>query len=174
MKLKNDLIQVFFITFVQSLVLGRKKGGHKMEVAVKKVVEESRNGEVILQFLRKLANFFWHGISIWVFIALWELAPRVGWVPQTFIAPPTVVMSTLWDLLLSGVLIKHVEASLFRSLWGFTIAAIVGIPFGFFLGGWFKLFERIISPVLNLLHAVNPFSRSLYYYSVLAKYLKWR
>lgn len=132
-----------------------------MEVTVKKVVEKCYNrrvGESILYFIKKTANFFWNGISILMFIALWELAPRAGWVPQTFIAPPSVVLTTLWELLLSGILFQHSEVSLFRAIGGFIAAAVIGIPLGFLLGGWFKLFERIISPILYLLHAVNPFS----------------
>lgn len=132
-----------------------------MEATAKKILGEPQNcyrENVFLAFLTRIGKFFCHGISIIIFVLVWELGPRLGLVPETFIAPPTTVIKTLVELLLSGVLIKHIEASLFRAVLGFFAAAVIGIPLGFFLGGWFKLFERILNPVLNLLHAVNPFS----------------
>lgn len=132
-----------------------------MEVAAKKYVGENSSSDkenVLITYGKKIGNLLYHGSSLIIFVLIWELAPRLGLVPETFIAPPTTVVRTLIELLLSGVLIKHIEASLFRAIFGFIAAAIIGIPLGFFLGGWFKLFERILNPVLNLLHAVNPFS----------------
>ncbi|WP_324332416.1 ABC transporter permease [Methylomusa anaerophila] len=89
---------------------------------------------------------------------IWEIAPRAGWVPHTFISPPSEVLSTVWELLLSGVLTKHIGVSLGRALFGFLLAVIIGVPLGFLLGGSFKLFERIVTPVLRLLGEVNPFA----------------
>jgi NitT/TauT family transport system permease protein len=131
-----------------------------MEIALEKTSEKvsqksKKGGENICQ---KISRLLRDGISIILFIIIWEIAPRVGWVPQTFISPPTVVLSTLWDLILSGILIKHIEVSMFRALLGFVLAAVLGIPLGFFLGGGFRLFERIMTPLLRLLAEVNPFS----------------
>jgi NitT/TauT family transport system permease protein len=132
-----------------------------VEAIAKKLLGETQSyykENVFLSWLKKVGNFFYYGSSILVFLLIWELTPRLGLVPETFIAPPTTVIKTLAELFLSGVLIKHIEASLFRAVFGFVAAAIIGIPLGFLLGGWFRLFERILNPVLNLLHAVNPFS----------------
>lgn len=132
-----------------------------MEATAKKFLGEDNScykENVLITYIKKTGNLLYHGISLIIFVLIWELAPRLGLVPETFIAPPTTAIKTLAELLLSGVLVKHIEASLFRAIFGFIAAAIIGIPLGFFLGGWFKLFERILNPVLNLLHAVNPFS----------------
>lgn len=124
-----------------------------------RIIEAKENsGEKVKRIVGKIGSFLYDSISIITFVALWEIAPRIGWVPQTFISPPSVVLSTLWDLLTSGILIKHIQISMFRALFGFVFAALVGIPLGFFLGGWFHLFERIVTPVLRLLAEVNPFS----------------
>ncbi len=98
--------------------------------------------------------------SILLFFALWELAPKAGGLLETFIAPPSVVVRTLWDLLLSGELLGHLAVSLGRATTGFVVATLVALPLGFLLGGNFKSFERIVNPVLRFLGQVNPFSLS--------------
>lgn len=132
-----------------------------MEAVVKKVIEE-RSGnnkvKIVVNFFRKIGRSLFDSASILIFLAIWEIAPRAGLVPQTFIAPPSIVLATLRDLVVSGVLLQHSEVSLFRALSGFLAAVALGVPLGFLLGGWFKLFERVLNPVLSMLNAVNPFS----------------
>ncbi|MCW2277698.1 ABC transporter permease [Heliophilum fasciatum] len=101
---------------------------------------------------------FANSAAIIVFLLLWEIAPRVGWVEQTFIAPPSVALATIGKWLVKGTLIKHVGVSLSRALLGFILAMMVGIPLGFLLGGWYRTFERIVTPVLRLMGEVNPFA----------------
>ena len=96
--------------------------------------------------------------SILLFFAVWEVAPRCGGLLETFIAPPSVVLITLWELLLSGELYGHVAISLGRAISGFTGAALIALPLGFLLGGNFTTFERIVTPVLRFLGQVNPFT----------------
>ncbi len=96
--------------------------------------------------------------SILIFFIAWELAPRAGGLLETFIAPPSLVLKTLWDLFQCGELLGHVGVSLGRAASGFAIAALVAIPLGFLLGGSFKTFERFINPVLRFLGQLNPFS----------------
>jgi len=133
-----------------------------METVLRKIVEKKIGSHTekdkVGVLLKKIAAVFYDSLSIIIFIGIWEIAPRVGWVPQTFISPPTIIVSTLWDLIVSGVLVKHIGVSLGRAILGFVCAAVIAIPLGFFLGGWFRLFERIITPVLRLLGEVNPFS----------------
>ncbi|GBG57117.1 sulfonate ABC transporter permease [Sporomusaceae bacterium FL31] len=107
---------------------------------------------------KKIAGILFDKISIILFLLIWEIAPRAGWVPQTFISPPSIVAETLFDLIVSGVLFVHIKTSLLRSVFGFILAVVVGVPLGLFLGGWFPLFERIMNPVLRLLSEINPFS----------------
>ncbi|WP_378953684.1 ABC transporter permease [Pelosinus sp. sgz500959] len=131
-----------------------------LEKSTEKTIEKTPEKSKIRgnNIVKNITGLLYDGISIILFLILWEIAPRAGWVPQTFISPPSVVLITLWDLITSGVLIKHIEVSMLRALLGFFLAIVVGIPLGFFLGGWFHLFERIVTPVLRLLAEVNPFS----------------
>jgi NitT/TauT family transport system permease protein len=96
--------------------------------------------------------------SILLFFIVWELAPKAGGLLETFIAPPSVVVITLWELLITGELCGHVAVSLGRATAGFGVASLVAIPLGFLLGGNFRRFERIVNPVLGFLGQVNPFS----------------
>lgn len=108
--------------------------------------------------LKQLGGIVFDRMAIIIFLVIWEIAPRVGWVPQTFISPPSLILETLVDLIVSGVLFVHIKTSLLRSVFGFILSVAIGIPLGLFLGGWFPLFERVMNPVLRLLSAINPFS----------------
>lgn len=96
--------------------------------------------------------------SILLFFAVWELVPRAGGLLETFIAPPSVVVKTLYEMLVSGQLHGHVGVSLTRAVTGFAVATVVAIPLGFLLGGSFKTVERLVNPVIRFLGQVNPFS----------------
>ena len=99
-----------------------------------------------------------NSLSLIIFMLLWETLPRTGVVKQTFIAPPTIVASTIWELLTGGVLLEHIVVSLQRALSGFLLATLVAVPLGFLVGGWFRTVQRILTPLLRLLSEVNPFS----------------
>jgi NitT/TauT family transport system permease protein len=97
-------------------------------------------------------------LSILLFFAVWELVPRAGGLFETFIAPPSVVVKTLAELLQSGELYGHIGVSLGRAAAGFSVAGAIAIPLGFVLGGGFRTFERMINLPLRFLGQVNPFS----------------
>ncbi|WP_026471230.1 ABC transporter permease [Alkanindiges illinoisensis] len=94
-------------------------------------------------------TIFKRSIAIVVFLALWEVLPRVGAVDPAFLPPFSVVMQTGWQLTLNGQLLAHLQASLIRSLSGFVIAIIIAIPLGLAIG-WYKPFSDLISPLLEL------------------------
>lgn len=129
-----------------------KKTGNNVET---RLANQQRSfGKV----LRKIGKKFFDRIAIIIFLLIWEIAPHAGWVPQTFISPPSLILTTLFDLIATGVLFIHIKVSLLRSVLGFLLALVIGIPLGFFLGGWFPLFERVMNPVLRLMSSINPFS----------------
>jgi NitT/TauT family transport system permease protein len=97
-------------------------------------------------------------LSILLFFAAWQLAPQLGGIVETFIAPPTVVLKTLYEMSMKGELYGSIGVSLFRAFSGFLLAAAVAIPLGFLLGGSFRTFERLVNPLLRFLGQVNPFS----------------
>lgn len=107
----------------------------------------------------EILKFYFHRwIAILVFLLIWELAPRIGLVNILFISPPSIVLTSMYNLILSGELIHHTASSLIRVSTGFGIALIVALPLGFLLGGWFKNFETSVNPLLQVLGQANPFT----------------
>jgi NitT/TauT family transport system permease protein len=59
------------------------------------------------------------------------------------------------ELMRKGLLLKYVVASLFRVTWGFSLAVIVGVPLGLFLG-WFRPAFQAINPLIQVLRPISP------------------
>ncbi|WP_082887069.1 ABC transporter permease [Bordetella ansorpii] len=88
-------------------------------------------------------------IGIAGFLLSWELLPRTGVVSQAYLSPPSDVAQAIIDLGGQGELLKHVLASLQRSLWGLLLAIALGVSLGLLMGR-FARFERVIDPILQL------------------------
>lgn len=82
-------------------------------------------------------------------LVFWEVAPRVGLVDFTFFPPFSKVVEGWWGLVISGDLYAHFQASILRSLIGFGLAILVGIPLGLIIG-WYPLANELLNPVLEL------------------------
>lgn len=105
-----------------------------------------------------LRSYIHRSLAIIIFLLIWEAAPRLGLVNMLFIPPPSVVLISMVNLILSGELLKHTASSLIRVSTGFGIALLVALPLGFLLGGWFKSFETAVDPLLQILGQANPFT----------------
>ena len=93
---------------------------------------------------------FLRSVAIVVLLAAWELLPRLHLVEPAFLPPFSEVLTTAWQLIRSGELAGHIVASLSRSLLGFGLAIATGVPLGLLMG-WYKGFERAVSPLLESL-----------------------
>jgi NitT/TauT family transport system permease protein len=111
--------------------------------------------------MRKLANFFTGSlektIGLILFIALWELAPRAGWVNSTYLSPPSAVVYALIALLKSGDLLKHLLISLQRALVGMAVAVSFGMIFGLFIG-YFKKIEGYLDALFQSFRQMSAFA----------------
>jgi NitT/TauT family transport system permease protein len=87
--------------------------------------------------------------AIAVLAAIWEVLPRLGLVDATFLPPLSEVLGAWWQLVLSGELIEHAQASLTRSLAGFALAVVVAIPLGLLIG-WYKPAATLLNPLLEV------------------------
>ena len=92
-------------------------------------------------------------IAVVVAILLWDIAIRLA--GDTLIPGPFAVAKALGELAISGKLVRYAIASLFRVTWGFTLAVVVGIPLGLFLG-WFRRAGRTVGPTLQFLRPISP------------------
>ena len=59
------------------------------------------------------------------------------------------------ELIQRGVLLKYVVASLFRVSIGFTLAVLIGVPFGLLLG-WFRPAFLAFNPLIQILRPISP------------------
>jgi NitT/TauT family transport system permease protein len=93
-------------------------------------------------------------LGIVVFLAIWEIAPRTGIVNANFLPPFSVAVKTLFSLLSSGELIKHILISLRRSVVGFALGFGFAIPFGILIGS-FKKLEYYVDPLIQALRQTS-------------------
>lgn len=108
--------------------------------------------------LRRLsANVFEKSIALVVFLAAWELVPRLGVVDSAFLPPFSQVIATGVAFALKGQLWPHVQVSILRALGGFLLGVVTGVPAGIALG-WYPAAERYLNPLLQFLRQINPVS----------------
>ncbi|MEU6829500.1 ABC transporter permease [Nocardia beijingensis] len=88
-------------------------------------------------------------VVIALFLLLWQLAPTLGLVDEVFLPPFSVVAQAFADLVASGEMWTHVSASLSRSLAGYSLALIAGIPVGIAIA-WYKPVADFLNPILEL------------------------
>ncbi len=88
-----------------------------------------------------------------LFILAWHLGVQLS---GTHIFPkPAAVLAGMVELVRRGVLIKYIIASLFRVAVGFSLALVVGVPLGLFLG-WFPRAFQAFNPVIQVLRPISP------------------
>lgn len=83
------------------------------------------------------------------FLALWEVAPRVGLVDKVFLPPFSEVVEAWFALAANGQLWEHVSASLSRALAGLLVAIAVSIPLGVAIA-WYRPVAEFLNPLLEL------------------------
>ena len=88
-------------------------------------------------------------VAIAAFLALWELAPRLGLVNRTFLVPFSDTLPALWHLARNGQLWSNTETSLARALTGFALAIVIAVPLGLVIG-WYRRVAELLGPLLEL------------------------
>ncbi len=74
-----------------------------------------------------------------IFLTLWGVAVRLSH-SELFPTPIDVALG-IGELIEKGLLAKYVVASLFRVTIGFTLAVLIGVPGGLFLGWYGRAFQ---------------------------------
>ena len=83
----------------------------------------------------------------------WEIAVRLGLASGRLIPPPTRLLSTLWDLAVTGELFIHMGATTARVAVGFALGVVSGTLIGA-LAGASRLSRELLDPTLQGLRAV--------------------
>lgn len=101
------------------------------------------------RLLRLLLSGATKSVAIVALLLLWELAPRFELVDPTFLPPFSEVLGAWYGLLQNGQLADNTLASLTRSLSGFGLAVVIGVPLGLLIG-WYRPVADLLSPLLEL------------------------
>ena len=105
-------------------------------------VRNWRTPEVLLRLLSPIA-----------LLLLWELASQAGLIPQRVIAAPSQIGGTLWAMIVSGELGKHLLVSLQRALLGLSIGVSVGVVAAL-ITGLSKRGEVILDSPMQMLRTI--------------------
>jgi NitT/TauT family transport system permease protein len=97
----------------------------------------------------RIVFYLYRLLAIFIFLLAWEIAARLKLVNPVFLPPFTKVMATLYKLAITGELAKHFTISARRSLTGFSLGMLAGIPVGMIIG-WFPKFEYFIDPLIQV------------------------
>ena len=68
---------------------------------------------------------------------------------------PFQVVRGIAELMRKGLLVRYIVASLFRVTCGFSLAVLVGAPFGLFLG-WYRPAYQTFNPLIQVLRPISP------------------
>ena len=87
-----------------------------------------------------------------VLIGAWELGSRTGYISNIALPAPSEALGALADLVETGMLWKHVGASLSRLVLGWTLGTVAGVAVGFMIA----LFSLARAGLLPLVSALFP------------------
>lgn len=86
-------------------------------------------------------------------LVVWELLARLGVVPRNWLPAPSVIAGEMASLFVSGELLGHVGASLFRLLLGFMLGAALGTLLGVATGRSARLYA-LLDPTIQGLRSI--------------------
>ncbi len=85
-------------------------------------------------------------------VAFWQFGTWAGFIPTLFLPSPLSIAETLWRLIVTGVLWRHLSASIARLLIGWFAGTIFGMATGIAAGLW----TVTRSPVMAVVAALFP------------------
>ena len=99
-------------------------------------------------------------IILLALVALWQLLSSSSLFVHQVIPSPWETVLSIKALSLTGLpqgyrLITHIEKSLYRVLYGFSLALIVAIPLGIVMG-WSKVLRELVTPLMEILRPIPP------------------
>lgn len=87
------------------------------------------------------------------FFVIWEAISRSGLVNNIMLPAPTTIVLSGWELLTSGELLRHLGASLWRSLLGFVAGSTLAIAVGVAMAQ-LPLLNATINPLVQMFRAI--------------------
>ena len=87
------------------------------------------------------------------FFLAWEGIVRLELINSAFLPAPSFVASTAYDLIISGELVRHLAASIWRAILGFSFGSIIGILLGI-ATALLPAFRHMSDPLLQMFRAI--------------------
>lgn len=96
-------------------------------------------------------------LSVLVTAALYEAVARSGWFPAVLLPTIPTILQTLWATLADGTMIEHAAFTLYRVLFGFALAVVVGLPLGILMARNPRV-EHFFLPLISALMPIPSFA----------------
>jgi NitT/TauT family transport system permease protein len=90
-----------------------------------------------------------------IFLGVWQIIAVSGLFLPELLPTPLAVFKAMVELAQSGALITHIVSSLIRVFVGFSLAVVIAIPTGFFLGRFEKV-QHAFNPLIQILRPISP------------------
>lgn len=112
--------------------------------------------------IKRKITFQWRGIvfplvAIALLFCAWHYLVKYFAVNESILPSPVNVFSALFEEIQTGVLWKHIIASLYRVLAGFLLASVFAIPLGLLIGTYFFLRTALL-PIVQAFRTISPIS----------------
>lgn len=76
-----------------------------------------------------------------ILVIIWFLVSKLYLIDKFFLPDPLTIIKELWQLIINGIVLPSLSATIIRVLLAFIIAIILGIPLGLWLGRSEKLYR---------------------------------
>jgi NitT/TauT family transport system permease protein len=96
-------------------------------------------------------------LSLLVTAALYEAVARSGWFPAVLLPTIPTILSTLFDTLSDGTMLTHAAFTLYRVMFGFGLAIVVGMPLGILMARHQRV-EHFFLPLISALMPIPSFA----------------
>jgi NitT/TauT family transport system permease protein len=108
---------------------------------------------------RQVPNVVYSVAAVVILLALWFFLSRSSLIKPGYLPTPEELWSTLVDLVKNGYqgkpLSEHIGVSLFRTLCGFALGVLFGVPVGL-LAGYSRRAGAMISPIMAFIRPIPP------------------
>lgn len=91
-------------------------------------------------------------LTVIVFLAVWEIAPRARLVDSTYTSQPSRVIAAGLEIIRRGGFFHDVALSLSEFAIGFALAVALGVPLGLMLGR-FSVLRSLLDPPIMAIYA---------------------
>jgi NitT/TauT family transport system permease protein len=110
----------------------------------------TENGQTIRSLIRAT-------ITLAAAAAVYEAAARSGYFAPALLPTLPIIARTLFAMLADGSIIEHAAFTLYRVMFGFSLAVVVGLPLGILMAR-FRRIEHFCLPLVSALMPIPSFA----------------